>query len=83
MEDLATATQIALHLIETGLLIDIERARYAAVDKWQMAWVSGGAEPPSQPPDGYEALGAWEPYAATENSDGWKRPLGRVGVPRG
>lgn len=83
MLDPTAIHEIVSYLLQTGMLIDIERARLAAVDQWQIAWVVNGQEPQASAPPGYVALGPWEPYAATLLQDGWKRPLGKTGGSNG
>jgi hypothetical protein len=50
-------------------------------DRWQTATSHGptvGNPPDKDAPEGYQPIGAWQPFASGDSWTDWRRPLRRV-----
>ena len=67
------------HFAQQGGFLELATAlRSWGVDRWQVGCSQGAysmARTADTPPEGFEALGCWEPFGASNGTIWYRRPL--------
>lgn len=74
-EEIAVANGLWLALRQ-GIAAEV--IGWLTPDRWQVRYSMTSEAPDEPPPDGFEPMGPWQPFASDSNGRDWRRPLRKV-----